>query len=158
MAWRIEKGEKWKEVKGDAARERLRAMIEDGRAFAILAFDGDVPVGWCSFGPRRDYPRIDRAPSLACDDADRVWSIPCFFVRKGFRGQGVSTAMLDAATAAIRSRGGTVAEAYPAKPPQDGKPIPSAFAWSGPRAMFDADGFAVVGNPDGGRQRVRKVL
>jgi hypothetical protein len=34
----------------------------------------------------------------------------------------------------------------------------TAFAWTGTRRLFDACGFAAVGNPDGGKQRVRKGL
>jgi hypothetical protein len=37
-------------------------------------------------------------------------------------------------------------------------PTPAAFAWTDPRRLFDAYGFAVVGNPDGGKQRVRKRI
>jgi hypothetical protein len=34
----------------------------------------------------------------------------------------------------------------------------AAFAWTDPRRLFDACGFEVVGNPDGGKRRVRKRL
>ena len=47
---------------------------------------------------------------------------------------------------------------YPVKPARDGAPTPAAFAWTGTRRLFDAYGFKVVGNPDGGKQRVRKRL
>lgn len=67
QAWRIRKGEKWGDVKGDVARERLRSGVRDGSVQAVLAFDGDRPVGWCTFGPRRSFPRLDRAPSLRCE-------------------------------------------------------------------------------------------
>ena len=41
------------------------------------------------------------------------------------------------------------------KPARDGAPTPAAFAWTGTRRLFAACGFAVVVNPDGGKQRVR---
>jgi GNAT superfamily N-acetyltransferase len=158
MSWRIGKGEKWDAIKGDGAKARMKALVESGEALGILAFDGDQPIGWTTFGPRRSFAKLDRAPSLACDDADAVWSIPCFFVQRGYRGQGVSRAMLAAAQQAMAQRGVTTVEGYPAKPPADGTPLPAAFAWTGPRAVFDAAGFTVVGNPDGGKQRMRKAL
>jgi hypothetical protein len=34
----------------------------------------------------------------------------------------------------------------------------AAFARTGTRPLFDACGFEVVGNPDGGKQRVRKRM
>src|SRR5574341_208588 len=85
MWWRLEKGERWPEVKGAPARRRLRALVRAGRANGVLAFEGGEPVGWCAYQRRVDLPRLDRAPSLACRDAERVWSLPCFFVKAGWR-------------------------------------------------------------------------
>ena len=56
--WRIEPGEKWQDVKGQEARKRLRRMIENGKARGLIAYDGDEPVGWCTFGKRTDFPRL----------------------------------------------------------------------------------------------------
>jgi len=61
-------------------------------------------------------------------------------------------------SSSLRGRGVEIAEGYPVKPARDGAPTPAAFAWTGTRRLFDACGFAVVGNPDGGKQRVRKLL
>jgi GNAT superfamily N-acetyltransferase len=158
MSWRVEKGERWDDLKGPPARRRMKALVLAGKAHGVLAFDGEEPVGWCAYGPRRDFARLDRAPSLACDDAGEVWSLPCFFVRRGWRGRGVATALLAGALRVLRERGARIAEAYPPKPPRSGAPLPAAFAWTGPRSLFDAAGFAVVGNREGGKQRVRKKL
>src|SRR4051812_4044539 len=65
--WRIEKGDRWAAVKGATARRRMRAMVKGGRALGALAYVDGVPVGWVSYGPRKEYPRLDRAPSLRCD-------------------------------------------------------------------------------------------
>jgi len=157
QAWRTGKGERWKDVQGDVARERLRSGVLDGSVHAILAFEGETPVGWCTFGPRTSFPKLDRAPSLRCDDAGRVWSIPCFFVARGRRGQGVATALLAHAVRAIAARGGEIAEGYPSKPGPDGRYI-DTFSWTGTRSLFAKAGFTVAGNPNGGKVRVRKIL
>lgn len=78
--------------------------------------------------------------------------------KRGFRGRGIATAMLRHVLDLLRRRGARIVEGYPVKPPADGRPIPAAFAWTGTRPMFAALAFKVVGNPDGGRQRVRLVL
>jgi hypothetical protein len=52
----------------------------------------------------------------------------------------------------------TLAEGYPVKPAKDGKPLPAAFAWTGTRSLFAGAGFEVVGNPEGGKARVRRFL
>jgi len=156
MSWRVEKGEKWDAIKGDEAKRRMRALVAKGAVHGVLAFDGDEPVGWCNYGPKTDFAKLARSPSLATDDAADVWSIPCFFVKSGRRGSGVATALLSHAVKAMKARGVRVAEGYPVKPPTDGAKIPAAFAWTGTRPLFEDAGFAVVGNEDGGKQRARR--
>jgi len=158
MSWRTAKGERWEDIKGDEAKRRMRFLVEGGKAHGILAFVEEEPVGWCAFDHRTDFAKLDRAPSFRCDDADQVWSIPCFFVKKGFQGQGVARVLLAAALEALKGHGVTVVEGYPVKPPKDGTPLPAAFAWTGTRSLFAGAGFEVVGNPDGGKQRVRIEL
>ncbi|HEU4383740.1 MAG TPA: GNAT family N-acetyltransferase [Anaeromyxobacteraceae bacterium] len=158
MWWRIEKGERWPEVKGAPARRRLRALVRAGRAHGILAFAGGEPVGWCSYERRVDLPRLDRAPSLACDDAGEVWSLPCFFVKAGWRGKGVASGLLRAALRALRRRGARLAEGYPVKPPRPKERIPAAFAYTGTPELFRAAGFLRAARRPRGRQRVRLRL
>jgi GNAT superfamily N-acetyltransferase len=157
QAWKIEKGERWKDIKGEETKRRLRAGIEAGTTLGILAFVDGRPVGWCNFGPRTSYPRLDRCWTLKCDDADQVWSIPCFFVARGFREQGLAAALLRHALRAMKRRRGKVVEGYPSKPDKNGRYVP-AFAWTGTQSLFEKAGFRVAGNPQGARQRVRKGL
>jgi GNAT superfamily N-acetyltransferase len=157
QAWRIEKGERWSEIKGALAKERLCRGVLDGSVHGILAFVGKTPVGWCTFGPRDSFPRLNRAPSLKCADASSVWSIPCFFVARGYRRMGVATALLDHALRAMKRRHVAVVEGYPSKPDKAGKYV-DTFAWTGTRSLFRKAGFSVVGNPEGSKQRVRKAL
>ncbi len=157
QAWRIEKGERWAEVKGDAAKERMRRGIQDGTIHGALAFVGKEPVGWCTFGPRNSFPRLNRARSLQCDDPASVWSVPCFYVRRDLRGRGVATALLAEALRAMTRRGVEVVEAYPSAPNKDGSYI-AAFSWTGTLPLFQNAGFAVVGNPEGSKRRMRRNL
>ena len=155
MYWRLERGEDWSALKGAENRRRLRALVQAGRAHGVLAYIDGKPVGWAAFERRRDLARLDRAPSLACTDADKVWSLPCFFVKAGHRRQGVGAALLAAAVKAVRRRRGTVIEAYPVRPGKFGKAIPASFAWTGTLPMFEAADFEPVGRRDGGKQRMR---
>ncbi|HVH40875.1 MAG TPA: GNAT family N-acetyltransferase [Labilithrix sp.] len=158
MSWRVEKGERWEDLKGPKAKARFKQLVSSGEARGILAYVDGEPVGWAAMGPRRDFPRLDRAPSFECDDADRVWSMPCFFVKAGHRGRGVAEALMKAAMTEMRRRKVRIVEGYPVRPKNVGSKIPAAFAWTGPRALFDAAGFVVVGNEGGGKERVRKKL
>jgi GNAT superfamily N-acetyltransferase len=153
----MDKGERWKDIKGHEAKGRLRAGVKAQTTLGILACADGRPVGWCNFGPRLSYPRLNRCRTLKCVDSEQVWSIPCFFVARGFREQGVATALLRHALRALKQRGAKIAEGYPSKPDKNGRYVPT-FAWTGTHALFRQAGFEVVGNPDGARQRVRRNL
>ncbi len=157
QAWRLPAGERWNDVKGTTARARLKKSLADGTMHAVLAFDGATPVGWCNFGPRDSYPRLNRARTLACDDSERVTSIPCFFVKRGHRGKGVATALLAHVLRLLAERGAGIAEGYPAKPGKDGRSI-DTFSWTGTPSLFEKAGFRLVGDPGAGKLRMRKAV
>src|SRR5437660_786186 len=95
QAWKVAKGERWDDVKGELAKTRLQSGVVDRTTKGVLAFVDSAPVGWCNFGPRLTYPRLQRARTLKCSDAEHVWSVTCFYVARGFREQGVATLLLD---------------------------------------------------------------
>lgn len=154
MSWRIKKGENWENIKGVEAKKRQKNLVKTGQSLGLLAYVAREPVGWCSFGPRNGYFKLDRAPSLMCEDSENVWSIPCFFIHKDYRGQGVGTLLLEQAVKSIKKRKGRIIEGYPVTPYNYGKEIPAAFAWTGTLPMFESAGFSKVGK-QGGKQRVR---
>lgn len=158
MFWRLEKGERFDDLKGGPAKRRFKTLVMRGEAKGLLAYADGAPVGWVSLGPRRAFAKLDRAPSLACDDADEVHSLPCFFVLPGSRGKGVATALLNAAVLALKKAGAHLVEGYPVKPAKPGEKIPAAFAYTGTLPLFEKAGFKVVAARPTGRQRTRKVL
>lgn len=154
-SWRLEKGDSYEQLKGGRAKARIRKSIASGKAHGILAFASGEPVGWCSFGRRADYPKLDRAPSAArVENAKSVWSIPCFFLKSGFRGRGVAAALLAAARAEIArlAKRGEVVEGYPENP--KGK-ASAALIYTGTVSLFEKQGFRLVQRRPRGRQRVR---
>lgn len=158
MYWRLAKGERWEDLKGARARRRMKALVRAGEALGALASVGDEAVGWCAYGPRRDFVRLERARTLACDDVDRVWSLPCFFIKQGWRGRGIATALLKHAVKSLRSRGAEIAEGYPTNPKPADRKIPNAFAWTGTRALFETCGFEPASSSQGSRIRMRRRL
>jgi GNAT superfamily N-acetyltransferase len=139
------------------AKERLHRGVESGTAFGVLAFDGKTPIGWCTYGARDSFPRLNRARSLRCDDSSLVWSVPCFFVLRDYRRQGVAKALLDHALGAMTERGVEIVEGYPAAPSKDGSYI-AAFSWTGTMGLFEKAGFVLAGNAEGSKRRMRKTL
>jgi GNAT superfamily N-acetyltransferase len=133
---------------GSAQRNRrvLEGAVEstsaDGRNPGLVAYrDGEV-VGWVSVGPRDDYERLKHSKALAPVDEKQVWSIVCFVVARSARGQGIATALLDAAVDYARKHGATLLEAYPIE--TDGQRVSSALVYKGTLGMFERAGFEVV--------------
>jgi GNAT superfamily N-acetyltransferase len=154
MWWRVPRGgQLWEETKGAPARRQFRARVLDGAAHGVIAYDGQEPVGWCTLGPRADFPRLETVRAWQGTAADGVWSIPCFFVVAGRRGQGVSRALLAAALRACRRRGARTVEGYPVT-----KQTAAAFAWTGPLSLFEAEGFARVDGSPAHKPLVRLKL
>ena len=79
----------------------------------LLAFDGGTVVGWCQLTPRAALPWLDRAWRFKPGDAVPVWSLSCFYVRKGYRRRGVTSALTAAALKAARHAKAPALEAYP---------------------------------------------
>ena len=155
MHWRLEKGERWEDLKGAPAKRRFKRLVESGKARGALAFAGEEPVGWIAFGSRRDFPRLDRARTLACPDADAVWALPCFYIKPGWRDRGVAAALLAHAVGRLAKLGAEVAEGYPVnlKP---GQRLPNAFVWTGTRALFARAGFELAGPGSTSKVRMRR--
>ena len=155
MYWRLQKGERWDDLQGAPAKRRMKALVAAGKAQGAIAFAGKEPVGWIAYGLRQDFPRLDRARTLACEDADRVWSLPCFFIKPGWRDQGVAGALLAHALKSLRRQGAKIAEGYPVnlKP---GQRLPNAFAWTGTRSLFRDAGFELAGSAKTSKVRMRR--
>ena len=153
MWWRIRDGERFDDVRGGEAKRRQRALVLAGKSRGLLAFAEGKPVGWCAYGPRIGFTALARSRTLACDDVEQVWSLPCFFIKSGWRGRGVARALLRAALASLKAQGARVAEAYPVRPPAS-----NAGAFTGTVPWLESEGFRVLTSRPRGRQRARRTL
>jgi GNAT superfamily N-acetyltransferase len=141
MWWRI--GGAYRQLGRPEAKARFKAVVEAGPPPGILAMNGAQAVGWCQVTPRESVPYLDRARyTRRLDDAE-VWSISCFFIRKGWRGKGVMTALLDGAVAHARDQGAALLEAYPMA--TDGARTSNANLYTGAASSFARIGFVTVG-------------
>jgi GNAT superfamily N-acetyltransferase len=112
--------------------------------------DGE-PAGWCAVEPRTAYPRLRTSRLVwAGRDEDRddgsVWSVTCFVTRKGYRRQGIGTALVQAAVGFARDRGATAVEGYPLLPRADGR-VSTGDLYVGTVGMFESAGFTEVSRP-----------
>ncbi len=155
MWWRVPRGGRlWKESQGEPNRRALRSLVRAGEVHAMLALEGDEPVGWCCFGPRRDFPRLETVRALRREGGDGTWAITCFYVPARQRGKGVARALLAAATRRAFKLGAREVEGYPAVPRETKHP--GAFAWSGVPALFEGEGYVETGLGSDARRLVLK--
>ena len=87
-------------------------------------------------GKSRLFKRIDSKP---------VWSVTCLFIRKDFRRDGLSSALIKTACNNAFIQGAKTIEAYPIIPKKD--KMPEVFAWVGFAKAYKNAGFKVVSQP-----------
>lgn len=148
MWWRRSSSE-YQANKGAGNKRAFRKIVEKGPVPGILAYDGDVAVGWCAVRPREEYPRLEKARTLNSIDGQPVWSVSCFFIRRGYRRKGLSVKLLHAVKKHVRASGGALIEGYPGA-----SDAPDTFSWTGRLPAFERAGFKVVARP-GARAIVR---
>jgi GNAT superfamily N-acetyltransferase len=120
-------------------KNKFREIVKRGPPPGLLAFDGDIAVGWCQLTPRDAVPWLDRTWRLKRVDDVPVWSLSCFYVRKGYRRQGVTSALIAAALKAAKRARAPALEAYPF----DADVSPSASG-TGYASTFVRAGFKTV--------------
>jgi GNAT superfamily N-acetyltransferase len=111
MYWRIGSGYRKRPPAENKAD--LEQVVRDGPPPGLLAFEGQRAVGWCQLTPRGALPVLEENRRLKPVDDTPVWSISCFYVRKGYRKKGVSAALIAAAVETARAAGAQALEAYP---------------------------------------------
>jgi GNAT superfamily N-acetyltransferase len=111
-------GESFAGLGPDVLAERLREQTEGGSG--LVAYLGDVPVGWCAVEPRPAYHgllrrtfRIHWEGRDEDRDDESVWSVTCLYARAGYRKRGVARALAEAAVEHARAQGARAVEAYP---------------------------------------------
>lgn len=137
----------------DGNRLAKKALVDANKPTGMLAFYEDIPIGWCAFAPREDFPKLERSRVHKRIDTAAVWSIPCTFIAKDFRRLGVSVALLQGVTRYAKSQGIKIIEAYPTIPTQE--KLPDAFAWIGLYKSFERAGFDIVDQTSAHRPMVR---
>jgi GNAT superfamily N-acetyltransferase len=110
MYWRI--GRAYRNRPRNQNKAAFREVVK-GAPPGLLAFDGDVAVGWCQLTPRDALPWLDRTWWLKRVDDVPVWSLSCFYVRIGYRRQGITSHLIAAALKAAKRAKAPALEAYP---------------------------------------------
>lgn len=151
MYWRI--GAEYRKRPPEQNRRDFLRVVQEGPPPGLVAFEGETAVGWCQLTPRSDLPRLERSKVLKPVDDLPVWAISCFYIRKGYRRQGVSTALIEAALDRAREAGAAAVEAYPL----DAALTPSS-SHTGYASTFERLGFVEVARHVDSRPIMRYVF
>jgi GNAT superfamily N-acetyltransferase len=102
--------------RSNAEKKRgIHRLVKNAIPIGVLAYAGDVPVGWCSIAPRETYATLQRSRTMPRVTAAETptWTVLCFFVPRPHRGGGVAHALLQGAISYARAQGARVVEGYP---------------------------------------------
>jgi GNAT superfamily N-acetyltransferase len=153
MYWRL--GSSYSKRPRDKNKADLRKIIKRGPPPGLLAFDGELAVGWCEVCPRADLPHLDDTRLLKRVDDKPVWAIACFFVRRGFRKRGVTSALIAEAVRVARRAGAPAIEAYPI---DTRAPEAPGNLYTGIASTFARHGFKTVARRVKYRPVMRRAL
>jgi len=147
---------RWEKGKGAGNKRALKRLVETGPPPGLLAYEGDVPVGWISLGPRETFPTLARSRVAKTVDERPAWHVVCLFVAKEHRRKGVSEALIAGAAKWAKKRGARLLDACPVEPRSD--TVPDAFVWHGLASSFRKEGFVEVARRSPTRPYLRREL
>jgi GNAT superfamily N-acetyltransferase len=157
MHWRLST-EEWMRGKGDGNRTAMRDLAKRPTPPGVVAYLDDEPIAWCGFGDRSDFPRMQRSSLLKPVDDEPVVSLTCLLVKKGHRGEGLSSKLIVAVCDYLSATAETrTVEAYPVEP-VTGRRAGADTAMTGIASAFLAAGFTEVARRRSDRPVMRYSL
>lgn len=153
MYYRLSKTEFAEGKAENGNMEMMKELVWSNKPTGMLALYEGEAIAWCALAPREDFSKLSRSRVHKPIDNKPVWSIPCFFIHKDFRRQGVSVAMLKAVIRYAEKEEIEILEAYPTIPTT--AILPDSFAWIGLYSSFRQAGFVIVDQTSKNRPMVR---
>jgi GNAT superfamily N-acetyltransferase len=155
--WFFRLGTEFRAGVPEGNRAAIRARGNTAPPPGLLAYVDGTPAGWCAFGPREAYPRLERSRLFPRPDTPGTWAIVCFFVATEFRGLRLMDRLIAEAVGRARAAGAGRVEAYPVTVPPRGR-TDSGSGYHGFVGPFRRSGFRVVARPSKGRALVLREL
>jgi GNAT superfamily N-acetyltransferase len=140
MWWRLTRS-KFEKQKGAANKRAIKKTVDKGTIPGILAYSEGEPFAWCSIGPRDEYPLLEHSRVLRRVDNKAVWSIVCFYIKRGYRRRGYLELLIKEALLFAKKKGADIVEAYPIAPK---KQTADVFVYTGLLSSFRKAGFVEI--------------
>jgi GNAT superfamily N-acetyltransferase len=154
MYWRISRAD-FGQRNGAKNKARFKRLVEQGPPPGLIAFVNREPAGWVQVSPRAELPTLNNSRLLKPVDDALAWSISCSLIRGRFRGQGLTEALVKAATGYAKQRGARIVEAYPWATTEKKAPV---TIYTGIASTFERAGFKTVAARAPHRPIMRKDL
>jgi GNAT superfamily N-acetyltransferase len=153
MYYRLNKTDFMEGKINEGNKDAMQSLVLENKPTGILGFYDGQPIAWCAFAPREDFIKLKKSRVHKRIDNKPVWSIPCFFIDKNFRRQGVSVEILKGLMKYAKENHISIIEAYPTIPTKES--LPDSFAWIGLYKSFERAGFKIVDQTSKNRPMVR---
>jgi GNAT superfamily N-acetyltransferase len=153
MYYRLSKNEFQEGKYEDGNKQAMKELVFSNQPTGVLAIHEGRAIAWCAFAPREDFDKLKKSRVHKPIDNQKVWSVPCTFIHKDYRRQGISVALLKGLISYAKSAGIKIIEAYPTIPTQE--KLPDSFAWVGLYKSFERVGFKIVDRTSKNRPMVR---
>jgi GNAT superfamily N-acetyltransferase len=137
----------------DGNRKAIKELVWNNKPTGLMGIYQGQAIAWCAFAPREDFIKLGKSRVHKRIDDKPVWSIPCLFIDKKFRGIGISVEFLKGVANYAKDKGISLIEAYPTIPTTPR--IPDSFAWIGLYKSFERAGFEIVDQTSKNRPMVR---
>jgi GNAT superfamily N-acetyltransferase len=155
LVYVLEIGPEYHKRAREKNKNALQRTVKLGPPPGLLAFDGERPVGWCQVTPRQDLSWLNRKPTFQPVDDVPVWAISCFYIRRGYRKQGVMSALIGEALKAAKRANALAVEAYPIDTARSGC---TSNVFTGVASAFSRLGFKTVARRQPSRPMMRHDL
>jgi GNAT superfamily N-acetyltransferase len=159
--WPRVRGADYKAMEKAGRKDAFQSIVGAGPPPGLLAYQDGKAVGWCAVGPRTRSARFHGAkasqPLESPDepDAAQVYAITCFFIRTGYRKQGLTRRLIDAALDFAKANGATAVDACPIDPE---KPLTWGEGFVGIASVFASLGFKEIARRSPRRPLMRLSL
>lgn len=153
MYYRLSKQDYLEGKANDGNKEAMHNLVMNDFPTGIIGFYDGIPIAWCAFAPRERFIKLEKSRVHKRIDDQEVWSIPCFFIAKEFRRQGISVELLKGVISYAQEKGIKIIEAYPTIPTKES--LPDSFAWIGLYKSLERAGFEIADRTSKNRPMVR---
>jgi GNAT superfamily N-acetyltransferase len=120
-------------------RQEMVSLLQGGKSFGYLAYEGERPIGWVNASLRSDYSLYSNVDKDG-PNPEAVIGISCFIVSPPYRRHNVAATLLDRVISDANERGASWIEAYPFNDSADS----DSGNFRGPRSMYEIRGFKPV--------------